>query len=92
MDVKNAFLHETLSEEVYMKPSPDTSPPPRTICSLPHALYRLKKAPRVPNLGLHPMLMTLHSSLVKTSHGIILLLYVVDMIITEDDPQNISNL
>ncbi|KAL0533200.1 hypothetical protein IC582_030415 [Cucumis melo] len=42
MDVKNAFLNGTLSEEVYMKPPSGTSSPPHKVCLLRHALYGLK--------------------------------------------------
>ncbi|XP_050945199.1 uncharacterized mitochondrial protein AtMg00810-like [Cucumis melo] len=39
MDVKNALLNGTLSEVVYMKPPPGTSPPPhKTISDLQHYL------------------------------------------------------
>ena len=44
MDVKNAFLNETLSEEVYMKPPPSTTPPHQKVCLLRRALYGLKQA------------------------------------------------
>ena len=49
MDVKNAFLNDELSEEVYMKlPSSYSHPPgfPHRVCRLRRALYGLKQSPR----------------------------------------------
>ncbi|KAL4038829.1 hypothetical protein IC575_002460 [Cucumis melo] len=46
MDVKNAFLNGTLSEEAYMKPPPSTFSSPHKVCLLRRALYGLKQAPR----------------------------------------------
>ncbi|KAA0060717.1 Retrovirus-related Pol polyprotein from transposon TNT 1-94 [Cucumis melo var. makuwa] len=91
MDVKNAFLNETLSEEVYMKPPYGTSPSPHKVCLLHRALYGLKQTPRawfatfsstITQLGFtssphDTALFTRH-----TPHDIVLLLYVDDMIIT----------
>ncbi|KAL0549125.1 hypothetical protein IC582_013605 [Cucumis melo] len=96
MDVKNAFLNETLSEEVYMKPPYGTSPSPHKVCLLHRALYGLKQTPRawfatfsstITQLGFtssphDTALFTRH-----TPHDIVLLLYVDDMIITGHDPQ-----
>ena len=45
MDVKNAFLNEDLSEEVYMQPHLGLSIESNKVCHLRRALYGLKQAP-----------------------------------------------
>ncbi|KAL4029945.1 hypothetical protein IC575_008173 [Cucumis melo] len=102
MDVKNAFLNGTLSEEVYMKPPLGTSSPPHKVCLLRRALYGLKQAPRawfatfsstITQLGFTS---SPHDTALFTRHTpqgiVLLLLYVDDMIITGNDPHAISDL
>ncbi|XP_058211701.1 uncharacterized mitochondrial protein AtMg00810-like [Rhododendron vialii] len=41
MDVKNAFLNDNLTEEVYMQPPPGYNYRPIKVCKLNHALYEV---------------------------------------------------
>ena len=96
MDVKNAFLHGDLQEEIYMKlPSGMTTSSPHDVFKLRRSLYGLKKAPRAWFEKFRSTLLSfsftqsqydsslfLHTS---TSGIVILLVYVDDIIIIGTD-------
>jgi hypothetical protein len=96
MDVKNAFLHGDLQEEIYMTPPPGFFSTTSTdVCKLKRSLYGLKQAPhawfdkfRSTLLGFSFVQSQYDSSLFlcKTTNGIVLLLvYVDDIVITRTD-------
>ncbi|RDX82532.1 hypothetical protein CR513_36657, partial [Mucuna pruriens] len=80
MDVKNAFLHSDLKEEVYIKlPYAMHTPSSNTICKLKHSLYGSKQAPRYdPSFFLQ-----------RNLKGImVLLVYVDDIVVTSSDQKH----
>ena len=103
MDVKNAFLHGDLKEEIYMSPPPGMFKTPSSeVCRLRRSLYGLKQAPRAwfdkfrsTLLDFHFIQSQFDSSLFlrKTSAGIVLLLvYVDDIVITGSDTELLKHL
>ena len=101
MDVKNAFLHGDLHEEVYMQPSPGVHAPSGYVCRLRRALYGLKQAPRawferfvsvIRAAGFSPSEHDPALFIHRSPHGrTLLLLYVDDMLITGDDIEHICH-
>ena len=102
MDVKNAFLNGDLSDEVYMQPPPGLSVESNKVCHLQRAFYDLKQVSRVwfakfsstiSRLGYMASHYDSALFLRRTNKGtILLLLYVNDMIITDDDLSGIQEL
>jgi len=95
MDIKNAFLHGDLQEEIYMTPLPGFfSTASADVCKLNRSLYSLKQAPRAwfdkfrsTLLGFSFVQNQYDSSLFlcKTTKGIVLLVYVDDIVIIGTD-------
>ncbi|XP_026452189.1 uncharacterized protein LOC113352596 [Papaver somniferum] len=102
MDVKNAFLHGELQEEVYMQPPPGLPHAPNQVCKLRKAIYGLEQAHRAwfkkfsSAILEYGFIQSFYDSAMFTrlsSKGIvILLLYVDDMVITGSDLEGINNL
>ena len=102
-DVKNAFLHGDLEEEIYMEVPPGFESKKGMVCKLKKALYGLKQSPRAWFGRLTKVMVTLgykqsqgdHSLFIKHSNlgGVTaLLVYVDDMIVTGNDASEMRNL
>jgi len=104
MDVKNAFLHGDLQEEMYMEQPPCYVDQTRLnlICRSKKALYGLKQAPRawLDKIGQYLVTSGFQTSnanfslyVKKTDHGIVaIVIYVDDLIIIGDSDANIFDL
>jgi histone deacetylase 1/2 len=104
LDVKNAFLHGVLEEEVYMKQPPGFEHPdtPHHVCRLDKALYGLKQAPRawysrlsakLQDLGFLPSKADTSLFLYnKSGVTIFVLIYVDDIIVTSSSDHAIAAL
>ncbi|RWR80118.1 Retrovirus-related Pol polyprotein from transposon TNT 1-94 [Cinnamomum micranthum f. kanehirae] len=103
MDVKNAFLHGDLKEDVYMRiPQGVTSPSKKSVCHLCRSLYGLKQAPRAwfktfrDRLGTIDFTQSPYDPSLFLSHAstgfTVLLVYVDDVIITGTDDAMIKSL
>ena len=104
-DVKNAFLNGDLEEEVYMELPPginQSSKHEDKVCKLKRSLYGLKQSPRA-WFGRFTLAMKAagyqqsnadHTLFVKHKDGRVttLIVYVDDMILTGDDPEEMKTL
>ena len=104
LDVRNAFLHGVLEEEVYMKQPPgfENKNAPSHVCKLDKALYGLKQAPRAWYSRLSQKMQTLgfvpsksDTSLFvynKCNTHIFVLIYVDDIIVTSSSDEAVTGL
>ncbi|XP_056690349.1 uncharacterized mitochondrial protein AtMg00810-like [Spinacia oleracea] len=103
LDINNAFLHGYLDEEVYLKPPKGyNKAPDRKVCKLRRALYGLKQASRQWNIELTKFLKKRsfsqsfrdYSMFCREQNGkmCIVLVYVDDLLITENDEEYIQRL
>eukprot|EP00253_Pinus_taeda_P023918 PITA_23918 len=102
MDVKSAFLHGDLHEEIYMEqPIGFTQTDSSLVCRLKKSLYGLKQAPRAWYAKMDSFLLesgfsrcysdnTVYTKKVGNSL-IILVLYIDDLILTGSDPNLINH-
>ncbi|CAM8971397.1 unnamed protein product [Rhodiola kirilowii] len=96
LDVKNAFLHGFLQEDVYMSQPPGFIDPsrPTHVCKLLKSIYGLKQAPRIWFERMSHFLLAVGFRLSKADsslfiyrhggHTIFFLLYVDDIVVTAD--------
>lgn len=95
LDIKNAFLHGNISEDIYMHQPPGfvDKEYPHYVCKLEKALYGLKQAPRAWNARISQSLTRLGFVTTKSDASLFfyscngelayLLLYVDDIILTD---------
>ncbi|KAK8934710.1 hypothetical protein KSP39_PZI014426 [Platanthera zijinensis] len=102
LDVKNAFLHGDLEEEVYMSTPPGLTPVGTAgkVCKVLKALYGLKQSPRAWFGQFHKAMVSFgyyqsnadHTLFIKRRLGKItaLIVYVDDIVITGDDVEEVQ--
>ena len=102
MDMKNAFLHSDLKEEIFMSLPPGLFPSFSVkVCRLKRSLYGLKQASRAWFEKFRTILLDFSFTqsqydsplfFRKTAFGIVILVYVDDIVITGSDLQLIEQL
>lgn len=95
IDVKNAFLHGDLAEEVYMEIPPSSQSKEWMVCRLKMTLYGLKQSPRARFVRLTKVMTNYlgNNQETKASRGVnIMLVYADDMIISGNDIKGIQEL
>ena len=99
MDIKTAFLYGKLNESIYMEQPKGYEDGSDSVCALKRALYGLKQSPRVWYQTLSHFLHSLgfehidaDYSLFKNSAGIIIAVYVDDLLIAGPSMTAISEL
>eukprot|EP00253_Pinus_taeda_P032543 PITA_32543 len=100
MDVKNAFLHGDLSEEIYMEQPHGFIQDSSLICRLKKSLYGLKQAPRAWYTKMDSFLLSqnfegcnsdLNVYMLRTHYSLLnLVLYVDDLLITGSSASEIA--
>eukprot|EP00253_Pinus_taeda_P025994 PITA_25994 len=102
MDVKNAFLHGDLEEEIYMEQPPGYMQNSSLVCKLKKSLYGLKEAPRAWYAKMDSYLLSQNFVrckydsnvyfLKKIDSLLIIVLYVDDLLITGSSTSAITNI
>eukprot|EP00253_Pinus_taeda_P025772 PITA_25772 len=100
MDVKNAFLHKDLSEEIYMEQPHGFIQDSSLVCKLKKSLYGLKHAPRAWYAKMDSSLLSQNFERCKSDPNVymlmthdsllILVLYVDDLLITGNSASTIA--
>ena len=95
MDVKSAFLHGELQEEIYMQQPKGFQEDPSLVCKLKKSLYGLKQAPRDWYAKMDKFLLSLGFERCKSDPNVylqhvgdvfqVILLYVDEILITRND-------
>ena len=100
MDVKSAFLHGDLHDEIYMKQPDGYTSDPSLVCKLQKSLYGLKHAPRSWYAKVDAFMLSQKLQMCKSdpnvyiqkydSNVLIIVLYFDDILITRSTLASIS--